>query len=110
MKASCTNNELDKPMQMSLEAIATDLDTMYKDHIRGTNGSHQLNYAFAAGCMIFVIANVPVFWIWEHFKQFLSTRVSRLARIVDIYRPCVKFGSASRTVTALFCFVKAILC
>lgn len=49
MKASCANNELDKPVQMNLEAIATDLDSLNKDHIRGANGSHQLNYTFAAG-------------------------------------------------------------
>lgn len=41
MKAFCANNELDKPMQMSLEAIGTDLDKMNRGHIRGTNGSHQ---------------------------------------------------------------------
>ena len=52
MKTSCANNVLDKPMQMKLEAIATDLDTMNKDHIRGANGLHQLNYIFAAGCSI----------------------------------------------------------
>lgn len=53
MKAFCANNVLNKPMQMNLEAIATDLDTMNKDHIRGANGSRQLNYIFAAGCRIF---------------------------------------------------------
>lgn len=52
MKTSCANNQLDKAMQMNLEAIATDLDSLNKDHIRGANGSHQLNYTFTAGLSI----------------------------------------------------------
>lgn len=45
-------NELRKPMEMNLEAIATDLNTVNKHHIRGAYGSRQLHYAFASGCRI----------------------------------------------------------
>lgn len=87
-------------MQMNLEAIATDLDKLNKDHIRGANGLHQLNYILPDSKSAILGS---VLWIWVYFNQFLSTSVSKLARTVDIYRPCVKSGRPSRTMTLLFC-------
>lgn len=51
-KQCVPDNDLDKFIQMNLEAIATDFNTTNEDHIRGANTSHQLNYAFAAGCRV----------------------------------------------------------
>lgn len=51
------------------------------DHINKTT-----HLQLAAECPDSQCATVlgSVIWIWVHFKQFLSTSVSRLARIVDI--------------------------